>query len=122
MCRTRGQLSRIVAGLADHGIDAVQTKDAAQAAGEQVAVMTMHGAKSMEFTHVILMGVGRDILPQRFRLVGLSEADKDAALQQERSLLYVAASRARDALVITTVGGEERVAAEGVGAYSFDSV
>ena len=26
MCRTRGQLSRVVAGLADHGIDAVQTK------------------------------------------------------------------------------------------------
>ena len=104
MCRTRGQLSRIVAGLADHGIDAVQTKDAAQTSGEQVAVMTMHGAKGMEFTHVILMGVGHDILPQRFRLAGLSEADQEAALQQERSLLYVAASRARDALVITTVG------------------
>lgn len=74
-CRTRGQLSRIIAGLADHGIDAVQTKDAAQAAGEQVAVMAMHGAKGMEFAHVILMGVGRDIQPQRFRLAGLSEAD-----------------------------------------------
>ena len=69
-----------------------------------MAVMTMHGAKGMEYTHVILMGVDRDILPQRFRLAGLSEADQAAALQQERSLLYVAASHARDALVITTVG------------------
>ncbi|CAM4394900.1 MULTISPECIES: 3'-5' exonuclease [Corynebacterium] len=104
MCRTRGQLSRIVAGLADHGIDAVQTKNATQPPSDKVAVMTMHGAKGMEFTHAILMGVGRDILPQRFRLAGLTDADREATLQQERSLLYVAASRARDALVITTVG------------------
>ena len=112
MCRTRGQLSRIVSGLADHGIDAVQTKDAAHASGEQVAVMTMHGAKGMEFTHVILMSVGRDILPQPFRLAGLSDDDRAAALQQERSLLYVAASRARDALVITTVGEQSELLPE----------
>ena len=104
MCRTRGQLSRVVAGLADGGIDAVQTKNAELASHEQVSVMTMHGAKGMEFTHVILMGVGKEFMPLRFRLKNLSEQDARAALQQERSLLYVAASRARDALVITTVG------------------
>lgn len=43
-------------------------------------------------------------MPLRFRLKNLSEEDARAALQRERSLLYVAASRARDALVITTVG------------------
>lgn len=37
-------------------------------------------------------------------LKNLSEEDARSALQRERSLLYVAASRARDALVITTVG------------------
>ena len=104
MCRTRGQLSRVVAGLADHGIDAVQTKNAELASHEQVSVMTMHGAKGMEFTHVVLMGVGKEIMPLRFRLKNLSEEDARAALQRERSLLYVAASRARDALVVTTVG------------------
>jgi len=104
MCRTRGQLSRVVSGLADHGIDAVQTKNAELASHEQVSVMTMHGAKGMEFTHVILMGVGKEIMPLRFRLKNLSEEDARAALQRERSLLYVAASRARDALVVTTVG------------------
>lgn len=50
MCRTRGQLSRVVSGLADHGIDAVQTKNAELASHEQVSVMTMHGAKGMERT------------------------------------------------------------------------
>ena len=104
MCRTRGQLSRVVSGLADHGIDSVPTKNAELASHEQVSVMTMHGAKGMEFTHVILMGVGKDIMPLRYRLKNLSEEDARAALQRERSLLYVAASRARDMLVITTVG------------------
>lgn len=104
MCRTRGQLSSIVSGLDDHGIDAVQTRNAELASHQQVSVMTMHGAKGLEFTHVLLMGVGKNILPQRFRIQGLSEEDRAAALQQERSLLYVASSRARDALVITTHG------------------
>ena len=94
----------MVSGLADNGIDAVQTKNAELASHEQVSVMTMHGAKGMEFTHVILMGVGKEIMPLRFRLKNLSEEDARAALQRERSLLYVAASRARDALVVTTVG------------------
>lgn len=113
MCRTRGQLSRVVSGLADHGIDAVQTKNAELASHEQVSVMTMHGAKGMEFTHVIVMGVGKEIMPLRFRLKNLSEEDARAALQRERSLLYVAASRARDALVVTTVGERSELLPEG---------
>lgn len=66
--------------------------------------MKMHGAKGLEFTHVLLMGVGKNILPQRFRMQGLSDDDRAVALQQERSLLYVASSRARDALVIIIHG------------------
>lgn len=104
MCRTRGQISRVVSGLADKGIDAVATRNAERASHEQVSVMTMHGAKGMEFTHVLLMGVGKDLMPLRFRLKDLSEEDALEALQRERSLLYVAASRARDELVITATG------------------
>lgn len=77
--------------------------------------MNMHGAKCMEFTHVILMGVGMEIMPLRFRLKNLSEEDARAALQRERSLLYVAASRARDALVVTTVGERSELLPEGYG-------
>ena len=113
MCRTRGQLPRVVSGLADHGIDAVQTKNAELASHEQVSVMTMHGAKGMEFTHVILMGVGKSVMPLRYQLKNLSEDDARAALQRERSLLYVAASRARDALVVTTVGERSELLPEG---------
>lgn len=104
MCRTRGQISRVVSGLADHGIDAVATRNAERASHEQVSVMTMHGAKGMEFTHVLLMGVGKELMPLRFQLKNLSEEDAREAMQRERSLLYVAASRAREELVITATG------------------
>lgn len=64
----------------------------------------MRGAKGMEFTHVILMGVGKSVMPLRYQLKNLSEEHARAALQRECSPLYMVASCARDALVITTVG------------------
>ena len=56
---------------------------------------------------------GKTVMPLRFQLKNLSEEDARAALQRERSLLYVAASRARDALVVTTVGERSELLPEG---------
>lgn len=72
-------------------------------AGEPV-VLTMHRAKGTEFAKVLLFGVSEGSVP-----IGLSEYDFDEAeyadaLLRERSLLYVAASRARDELVVTYSG------------------
>ena len=69
-----------------------------------VAVMTMHNAKGLEFTHVILLDVSAEALPQRYLFKGLAPAEADEALQRERALLYVAASRARDMLLVSVVG------------------
>lgn len=69
-----------------------------------VAVMTMHNAKGLEFTHVILIDVSAEALPQRYLIRGLAPAEADEALQRERALLYVAASRARDMLLVSVVG------------------
>lgn len=101
LTRTRPLINRAVNGLADHGIQATNTRNAERASHEAVSVMTMHGAKGMEFTHVILLGMGRNVLPFQLKFAGLGEAERDDALQTERALLYVAASRARDELVIT---------------------
>lgn len=104
LTRTRPLINRAVSGLADHGIQAMKTKNAELASREAVSVMTMHGAKGMEFTHVVLLGITREVLPLRFVLADLAEVEREEALQMERALLYVAASRARDQLVITTHG------------------
>lgn len=63
-------------------------------------------------------------MPQRYLLKGLAPAEADEALQRERALLYVAASRARDVLVVSVVGGrlrsccrDRRLRANGGGSY-----
>ena len=45
-----------------------------------------------------------EALPQRYLMKGLAPAEADEALQRERALLYVAASRARDVLLVSVVG------------------
>ncbi|MGO1950738.1 MAG: hypothetical protein ACTH1D_13965, partial [Mycobacteriaceae bacterium] len=49
-------------------------------------------------------GADAATMPQQFRMRGLAEAEKEDILQRERALLYVAASRARDALMVTVLG------------------
>nr|WP_240959848.1 3'-5' exonuclease [Rhodococcus sp. HNM0563] len=67
-------------------------------------VMTMHRSKGMEFAKVVLVGVSATNLPRNYIVDALPEGDRDAALQRERSLLYVAATRARDELIVVWVG------------------
>lgn len=67
-------------------------------------VMTMHRSKGMEFAKVILVGVSDSNLPRHYIVDALPEGDREDALQRERSLLYVAATRARDELVVMWVG------------------
>lgn len=69
-----------------------------------VSVMTMHNAKGLEFTHVVLLDVSSEAIPQKFLLTGLAPAEQEGSLQRERALLYVAASRARDMLAVSVVG------------------
>lgn len=104
LTRTRPQINRAVSGLEDRGIEAVRTRNATAASEHPVTVMTMHSSKGMEFTHVILFGVNKSVMPMNFAISNLEEAERDDAMQRERSLLYVAASRARDELVITSSG------------------
>ena len=68
------------------------------------AVMTMHRSKGMEFAKVILVGIGEKSLPRAYLLDGVADEDRLDVLQRERSLLYVAATRARDELVVMYSG------------------
>ncbi len=69
-----------------------------------VVITTMHRAKGMEFSRVVVFGVESTVVPLRFLLDQSSEPEKETALAKERSLLYVACSRARDELVVTWSG------------------
>ena len=101
---TRKEAESLPRALGDRGVTVafVDRDSAGPPATPQV--MTMHRAKGMEFAKVILFGVGGKNLPRRYQIDTLPEGDQAEALQRERSLLYVAATRARDELVIIHSG------------------
>lgn len=100
LVRDRNQRDRVVAGLSERGVTA-RAVDRGAPSGSDPMVMTMHRAKGMEFTKVILFDVSASSIPAGLRNFEFSEEDQADAQLRERSLLYVAASRARDELVVT---------------------
>ena len=93
----------MVTGLAERGVKIRAVEQESVRAGAVVG-MTMHRAKGTEFSHVLLMDVRDGALPVGMRKTNFSEADLDDALLRERSLLYVAATRARDVLAVSYHG------------------
>ncbi|MFE9536060.1 ATP-dependent helicase [Streptomyces sp. NPDC006691] len=82
---------------------------------EAVRVMTAHRSKGLEWSLVVVAGVQEGLWPDLRRRGSLLEADRigrdglaepltpGALLAEERRLFYVAATRARDRLVVTAV-------------------
>ena len=67
-----------------------------------IRLATMHRVKGIEFDYVILVSVCDGIVPSDFILsVQENETDKQNVLRKERSLLYVALTRARKAVFVT---------------------
>lgn len=109
---TRNEGERLPRVLAEYGAEVRFVDRDGQSAAGRATVMTMHRSKGMEFSRVILVGVGKDILPSDYRLTSLPEAERADALRRERSLLYVAATRARDVLVVLHTGAPSELLPE----------
>jgi len=62
----------------------------------KVVLMTVHGAKGLEFSHVMLTGMEEDMFPFRS-----NDPDRKGDMEEERRLAYVAVTRARKELIIT---------------------
>lgn len=89
--------------LVARGIPANHVKNA-QLTSDRVLTLTMHTAKGMEFSRVVLFDVSTGVVPNKWTLENAASEERDEVMLHERSLLYVAASRARDALAITWSG------------------
>lgn len=96
LVRGQGQLGRARAAVAAAGHDPRDDTG--------VAIVTMHEAKGLEFRAVAVMACDDDVLPDPARLAAIGDpADLEAAYETERHLLYVAATRARDRLMVSGV-------------------
>lgn len=73
-----------------------------------VRVATMHRAKGIEFTRVVVAGASDSFVPFQWLLDNASEEDRPDIEQRERLLLYVACTRARDQLVVSWHGRPSR--------------
>lgn len=88
------------AGLTGHWLNEEQPPSNADA-----SLGTMHRAKGLEFKAVAIMGCDNDLLPLAYGMKDLvDDADREAYIEQERNLLYVACTRARERLLVTYTG------------------
>ena len=85
---------------------ALDSKDADGDQGDVVTLMTLHGAKGLEWRCVFLAGLEEGLLPHSGRgfddASGEPQADAERCnLEEERRLCYVGLTRARERLILT---------------------
>lgn len=103
VARTNKLVETLTSTLADHG---VPTSALGGRESDSVRVGTMHGMKGLEFRCVAIAAVGADRLPSP---AAVTPAQDDPVrhmldVQQERCLLFVAATRARERLRVSWSG------------------
>ncbi|BBZ03830.1 DNA helicase [Mycolicibacterium chitae] len=108
LTRSQDERDRFVRGLGERGVSARAVDKNASIPGQPL-VMTMHRAKGMEFSRVVLVGADEKHVPLPASVRNVPEEERAEALLRERSLLYVASSRARDALVVTWSGKKSQL-------------
>ena len=74
--------------------DIARRNSPSAAPGGCVRLMTFHGSKGLEFPAVFLFGLKQGILP-------LQSGDGSCDIEEERRLLYVAMTRAKEELILT---------------------
>jgi DNA helicase-2/ATP-dependent DNA helicase PcrA len=76
-------------------ISLLSDADDPQTGNDRIAMMTMHAAKGLEFPLVVIAGLEQGLFP-------LAKAEQDPAEQEEeRRLLYVGITRAREQLILS---------------------
>ena len=103
--RSDAELARAHAALTEAGVPfRVLDENVVTVAGE-VSVSTMHLAKGLEFRAVVVMACDDEVIPLQKRIETVTDdADLAEVYDTERHLLYVACTRARDYLLVTSAG------------------
>lgn len=101
--RSDTQLSRAKQALEKAGLPFKILDEHVETTNGFVSVSTMHLAKGLEFRAVVVMAVDDEVIPSQERIENVvDDADLAEVYETERHLLYVACTRARDRLLVTS--------------------
>ena len=107
LASTNAQLDVIGARMSDAGIETVflKSNQADDRGRVGVRLTTMHRAKGLEFHAVALPFLSKGVFPSRAALQSaVDDVDRKNIIQQQKSLLHVAATRAKRALRVSWTG------------------
>ena len=102
--RSVAELERARAAVQQAGMSFKILDDNVETTSGHVSISTMHLAKGLEFRAVAVTGCDDEVIPLQERIQSISDdADLEEVYNTERHLLYVACTRARDHLLVTSV-------------------
>ena len=102
--RSPAELPRARAAVEKTGLSFKLLDDNVETTSGYVSIGTMHLAKGLEFRAVVVMACDDEVLPLQERIEAVADdTDLEEEYNTERHLLYVACTRARDHLLVTSV-------------------
>ncbi len=102
--RSAAELGRGRAAVEDAGFSVSIMDDNIETITGHISLSTMHLAKGLEFRAVAVMACDDEVLPLQARIETVADdSDLEEVYNTERHLLYVACTRARDYLLVTSV-------------------
>ncbi|MFZ2655670.1 MAG: 3'-5' exonuclease [Victivallales bacterium] len=101
--RSDTELERARKAVSNSGLKFKTLDENVATTSGHVSISTMHLAKGLEFRAVFVMACDDEIIPLQERIETVSdESDLEEVYNTERHLLYVACTRARDRLFVTS--------------------
>lgn len=102
--RSAAELDRARSAVKDAGLAFKILDENLETTSGHVSIGTMHLAKGLEFRAVVVVACDDEIIPLQERIeTVVDDADLEEVYNTERHLLYVACTRARDHLLVTSV-------------------
>ena len=102
--RSQAELDRARAAVEKTGLPFKVLDDNVETTDGHVSICTMHLAKGLEFRAVVVMACDDEVIPLQERIeTAADDSDLEEVYNTERHLLYVACTRARDHLLVTSV-------------------
>ena len=102
--RSAAEMDRARSAVENAGLPYKVLDDNVETTSGRASISTMHLAKGLEFRTVVVMACDDEVIPLQERIeTAADDADLEEVYNTERHLLYVACTRARDHLLVTSV-------------------